>query len=328
MMDNSGGLAREAQSQRIKVLRLKHRDPEEVRTVLQSLFARQQPFSQQGGAFGGGGFMFDSSAPRIAVDVRTRSLIARGTEDQLETIEKVVSALDADPNAKVDPQVAGNLHVFRLQHVQADGLAQVLGELGIGAVSHDARTNSLIVVGSEAQLQEIATVITALDIPGDGEQTRQRFEDMFGVGVDSGQRYGMEAMAPASPKQATPKARDPLTVSPNQEFGQPRFTLTIVVEEDKDDQVRVGDAIVMIKDLRGYLRGLTGRTGTSASKATVAIQAPASAKYETIAALVDAVQKAGFTTLTLKQSDAASPEGDMGPAGGAGEGTEKPPTQK
>ncbi len=186
---------------RIRVFRLSHRDPEEVQQILQGLLevASAHPGAMgmvglpggpggmvggvggRGGMMGamgpggmmpgggvpmGGGFAGFGSGPgswRLAVDQRTRSLIVRGTERDLQTVADLVAVLDL-PAGKPIPKVK-NLRAYQLRHANAEELTQVLQllELDVRIVPLP-KANLLILAGAEEAMKEIGSVIEELDV--------------------------------------------------------------------------------------------------------------------------------------------------------------------
>jgi hypothetical protein len=183
---------------RIRVFRLSHREPEEVYQILQSLlpeslegaaggpgtgglpgFPGLAPGSLQPGpgglqpglmtpsGLGVGGGMFgirDGLASlRLAVDGRTRSLIVRGSERDLQTAADLVTVLDLPPGKPV-PKIK-NLRAYKLRHANAGELADVLRalELDVRLVPIE-KGNFLIVAGPEAAMTEIGETIEQLDV--------------------------------------------------------------------------------------------------------------------------------------------------------------------
>jgi hypothetical protein len=179
---------------RIRVFRLSHREPEEIQQILAALLEVQPSWgrgrgSSRGMAAGGmmpgapgglaagrglasqslsGGMMGSAvggspSSWRLAVDPRTRSIIVRGTERDLETVADVVALLDLPPGKPL-PKVK-NLHAYRLRHANAEELTQVLQTLDLAVrIVPMPQANLLIMAGSEEAMKEIASVIEELDV--------------------------------------------------------------------------------------------------------------------------------------------------------------------
>ncbi len=131
----------------------------------------------------------DEFSGKIIADDRTNSLIVLATKSQLEKIKELVSRLDYDT-----PKAYGNINVYYLQYAKAEDVAKVLNELITGAksvqekasgpregvspamlkslesfekevsITHDAGTNSLIIVASPRDYQTLKNVIEKLDI--------------------------------------------------------------------------------------------------------------------------------------------------------------------
>src|SRR5262249_9218548 len=135
---------------RTKIFRLVHRDPEEVQVELQSLmglpddgppgempgpgpsagagdsrpggFRGMRP-SFPGGGFGRPGSTITIPGWRVAVDKRTRSLIVRGSEKELQVAADLIAVLDA-PAGKPMPKLK-NVRSFKPKHASVEELAQV-----------------------------------------------------------------------------------------------------------------------------------------------------------------------------------------------------------
>jgi type II secretory pathway component GspD/PulD (secretin) len=178
---------------RIRVFRLSHRDPDEMRGLLEGLVGiRRSPDVYPGGSMMPGGVPYGPGSPvgpggmpdgmdpmgtalglsrypgfssswRLAVDKRTRSLIVRGTPQDLQTAADLIAVLDLPPGKPL-PQVQ-NLRAFQLRHADAANLAKMLAALEINArIMPVPRSKMLIVSGPEAAMKEISEVITALDV--------------------------------------------------------------------------------------------------------------------------------------------------------------------
>jgi hypothetical protein len=127
------------------------------------------------GALGGGpvgdGWFGGVGDTRFAADPRSRTLIVRGPERDIQIIADLVTVLDVAPK-KAAPKVK-NLRVFRLKHADSDTVAAAVSQLGIQARIAPARlergdgSDDLLVIamGSEEQIREVSQVIEALDVP-------------------------------------------------------------------------------------------------------------------------------------------------------------------
>jgi hypothetical protein len=232
LLDKRASLEQGKRAVRIKVFRLKHRDPAEISNVLAELLPQPAPAGMpgmgggmmpgggglmgmsgglptlpqpahgfQGGASGmkgGGGMMPGGMAGgpggmmaagqsggmsmgmmgggmggpgrpatgwRVAVDARTGSLVARGTEEELRAISEIIAALDT-PEDKSSAKLK-NFRTFRLKHSGAAQMASILQELEVKVtVSVLEKGNMLAVSGSEAALKEVGELIDALDVEG------------------------------------------------------------------------------------------------------------------------------------------------------------------
>jgi type II secretory pathway component GspD/PulD (secretin) len=102
---------------------------------------------------------------RLAADPRTNCLIVRGTDQDLRTAADLIALLDV----AADKPVSGikNHRAFRLRYANANEVAQVVEQLGIGALIVPApKAGMVIASGPESALKEIAEVIEAVDVQG------------------------------------------------------------------------------------------------------------------------------------------------------------------
>jgi general secretion pathway protein D len=127
---------------------------------------------------------------RILTDERTNSLIVMAPKTQLEEVRRLVRKLDVPVSG------GGRIHVYYLQHADAEELAQTLGSMITGraapapgapqaagagqaqalraqvaglaegiSVTADPATNSLVIQASQEGFNTIAAVIEKLDVP-------------------------------------------------------------------------------------------------------------------------------------------------------------------
>ncbi len=187
------------QEKQIRVFRLKHVKPEEVREAVENLLGA--PASRPMG--GGGGMMMKMGAMpgmmapgtggkmppmmsgpgggatppagtggvspnwRLTVDERTRSIIIRGSREDLRRAAEVIALLDL-PAGKAAPK-SKNMQAFKLKHAEAAKIAVILDELGLDArVLALEGTNRVIVAGTEAAVKEAADLIEQLDVEARG----------------------------------------------------------------------------------------------------------------------------------------------------------------
>jgi len=133
-----------------------------------------------GGGFGGGRWArregpsptfagdVGRSSLRAFLDLRTRSLVARGTAAELRLVADLVAALD-DPPDKPLPAAKG-LRAFRARHLEAEEMLEQLRELGAdGACRIVALPGRklLLAVGPEDALKHLEAVAKELDVPAD-----------------------------------------------------------------------------------------------------------------------------------------------------------------
>lgn len=119
-----------------------------------------------GGMMGGSAGMGHGQAPptwRMVIDDRTRSLIFRGSPDDLQTVSEIVSLVEL-PSNKPLPALQ-RMKAFRLKHANAADLVEKLTQLEMDVrLSALDASNILIAVGSEPAKKEIADLVRALDI--------------------------------------------------------------------------------------------------------------------------------------------------------------------
>jgi len=181
-----------------KVFRLQYCDPNDVMEIYQGLMDENEtplpmqplPMNPQGqlggqlglggggalglaggigglGALGIGGGLGGMGAPvqnQVTVDNRTRSLIVRATEKNLQLATDLVAVLDL-PKDKPLPQVK-SLKAFQLKHADAEELLGVLQNLETDArMTALGEAKMLIVAGPDASMMEIADLVKELDVP-------------------------------------------------------------------------------------------------------------------------------------------------------------------
>ena len=121
------------------------------------------------GGFGGMGrrtntFLLPGSfgPPRFYVPEKSRTIIMRGTKQDVAAMADLIAVLDLPPG-KARPQTK-ELGVFDLRFAKPEAITDALNQLGIhvrSAVVTETRT--LIVRGAEADIRDIGLVIEALD---------------------------------------------------------------------------------------------------------------------------------------------------------------------
>ena len=123
---------------------------------------------------------------RVVADVNTNRLIVTAPLDQLTRIEELIKTLDQAS------QAVGGMRIFRLKVADARELERIIegaisrtsgdprsrygsSRSAMGTrVSSDARTNTLVITGSAADIQVAEQLIAELDRPiEEGEQTRE-----------------------------------------------------------------------------------------------------------------------------------------------------------
>jgi type II secretory pathway component GspD/PulD (secretin) len=150
-----------AQAMAVKAFELSHAQPEMVRQTVTSSWSQ---FMQLRGHKG------NAAPPRIVVDPRTRTLFARGTEQELEGVGELIGLLDAAPGK--EPTESKGLQVVRLKHAKASEVLQVLAGLGLQSQAMALpRTNTLLLAGEG--MSEAHSVIEKLDVETKQEATKE-----------------------------------------------------------------------------------------------------------------------------------------------------------
>jgi hypothetical protein len=121
----------------------------------------------QGREDGQVGFGFTGAvSPRLFADSRARTLLVRGSKDNLQVVTDLVAVLDV-PKDKAPPKVKG-LRIFALRFVEPETITSAVEQLDIAArLGIVPDTKTLIARGTDAELQEVGQVIEALDVQGE-----------------------------------------------------------------------------------------------------------------------------------------------------------------
>ncbi len=131
------------------------------------------------------------TGPRLSVDPGSNTLLLRGTADQLTEIEALARSMDVPPVS--NPQIALSTRVFALSFGEAEQVAAILNatlngaapgvtnavaselqqnglnaaapqlEAGEVTVAADVAQNAIIARGTEAQLNEVASLLKQID---------------------------------------------------------------------------------------------------------------------------------------------------------------------
>jgi type II secretory pathway component GspD/PulD (secretin) len=105
---------------------------------------------------------------QISADVRTNSVLVKGSEGDLKVVEALLRKLDVKPTGNV-------IRVFQLKHANANRLADTLTSLFASTVEvpirfvADVGSNSIIAIGSEPDLTVVEALLVRLD-----RETEQR----------------------------------------------------------------------------------------------------------------------------------------------------------
>jgi hypothetical protein len=102
---------------------------------------------------------------RLAVDDRSGSLLARGTDRDLQLTAELVAVLET-PSDKPLPKLT-RLRAYRLRHAQAADLVEAFNSLDLDArIVAEPNSNLLFAAGPEERLKEIDEAIKTLDVAG------------------------------------------------------------------------------------------------------------------------------------------------------------------
>ncbi|HEV3146939.1 MAG TPA: secretin N-terminal domain-containing protein [Gemmataceae bacterium] len=136
------------------------------------------------GALGFGGITGMPTAYHVTVDSRTRSLVVRASEKNLQLTADLISVLDL-PKGKPMPEVR-TLKALPLKHADAGELQNTLQATGIEArMVGLPEAKLLVVAGTEEAMKEVADLVKDLDAPTPPElkpeQLRKLFSDPNGM---------------------------------------------------------------------------------------------------------------------------------------------------
>jgi hypothetical protein len=113
---------------------------------------------------------------RVLAEPTTNSVLARGSARQIEELRRLISVMDV-PEASAGAAPVARLEVLRLKYAKVTDFVKVLQDLHgkdgrAYRMSSDERTNSLILSGPPAQLEQIRGLLVELDVatPKDGDR--------------------------------------------------------------------------------------------------------------------------------------------------------------
>jgi hypothetical protein len=114
---------------------------------------------------------------RIVADPATNSLLVHGSPKQIEDVRRLIISLDVQDAVIGD--VVTRTFVQRLKYARAGDMLKLLQEVyGKDPKTYragaDERTNTLVVSGSQKQLEDMLRLIKELDVPGpkDGAESK------------------------------------------------------------------------------------------------------------------------------------------------------------
>jgi general secretion pathway protein D len=163
-------------SPRLEVINVDHIDAEELVTSLTNLLNARQQLQQQQGQ------QRDETMVVVEVAPYVNAVMVTGFDAGIELVRELVSKLDQEIPGAV---TTGRIHYYAAKNVQAEQLAGVLNEvLGVGlptqqqqlpgqqqfqdpnapVIVADEATNSLLIIATPADYNEIKKVIDQLDV--------------------------------------------------------------------------------------------------------------------------------------------------------------------
>jgi hypothetical protein len=165
----------------MKTFPLRHVEPAEVQQIL----TQYLPYFTKGKGHAGrpgarpaagapgqpyGPALMRPQTPHIAVNLRTRTVFVRGTEQEISEVGKVLAVLDADPD---QPAPEGSeVNVVRLRHAKVGEVLQTLGQLDLGrGVVPLTKSNALLILPA-AQEEQVREVVTHLDTDAGAPRTQ------------------------------------------------------------------------------------------------------------------------------------------------------------
>ena len=142
-----------------QVIRLKNTRASEVARVLQQLF---------GGGTGRGGFGKDTARIAVAADDASNSVVVSAGADDLATVQRLITALDAIEADPAKGPVRQELKVFQLRSAPDKALQDALrliyaGKDGLESFAIDPRRNAVICSGSKNTLETVEALLARLD---------------------------------------------------------------------------------------------------------------------------------------------------------------------
>jgi len=160
----------EGSREKVLLLPLTHASAQVMGEQITRILEKSKAAAPQGGRISAA--QVSGGGPRILPDDRTNSLIVIATDQDVETVTRLVDQLDVQR-----PVGMNNVHVVYLKNADANDVAQSLEEALVsmklaGAVqttqqtrvTPDASTNALVIVASPPDFEVISQIIEKLDI--------------------------------------------------------------------------------------------------------------------------------------------------------------------
>lgn len=100
---------------------------------------------------------------KVSTDKRSRSLIVKGTKDELEQVRQLVETLDR-PDNSLQPATPQETQIFTLRYANPDEVSTALaGIVPAGNIKLEKRTGNLIVTGTKDELAQAKTLVGEMD---------------------------------------------------------------------------------------------------------------------------------------------------------------------
>jgi type II secretory pathway component GspD/PulD (secretin) len=149
----------------LKVFKLKHLPPQEAQAAV-GLLAAATPGVKGVPALPAVGLSAGNlpQPPAMAVNVKAKAVLVRGTKEQVEKYEKVLAALDR-PLAEIATTKFDGGTLYALKHATATEVVNALNQLQISAQLVPVSQGSLVFVAGQSVQDDAQEVIKTIDIP-------------------------------------------------------------------------------------------------------------------------------------------------------------------
>ncbi|MDA7977583.1 MAG: hypothetical protein MPJ50_02295 [Pirellulales bacterium] len=118
--------------------------------------------------------LLDVDRMSLAVDQRTNSILVRGSSENVQVVEALISHLDREigNDTEANQQGGTEFTVVNLEFTSAEETAALVEQAAIGMplnIVADSRRNALLIRGDAAAVEFVKTILDSLDVPGDNE---------------------------------------------------------------------------------------------------------------------------------------------------------------